>query len=221
MIFTIKGVEYMTLAESRKHLFAEKVEAFREKNKTVKLGQTVFAGSSLMEQFPIEKFVEEDGLSVTVHNRGIGGYITDDLLYTLDECILALKPARLFINIGTNDLSMDKPISDMTDNYTEIIKRVTEALPDIEIIFMAYYPGNPEVASERMKQVLAIRTNEKIRLANMEVEKLARKLGFKFINVNAGITDEKGNLKAEYTTEGMHITEDGYRQVYEELRQYI
>ena len=211
----------MTLAESRANLFADKVQALRDLNKTVLQGQTVFAGSSLMEQFPIEKFVAEDGLPVTVYNRGIGGYITDDLLYTIDDCILDLKPSRLFINIGTNDLSMDKPISDMTDNYAEIIKRVTEAFSDIEIIFMAYYPGNSEVASERMKQVLSIRSNEKIRLANMEVEKLARKLGYKFINVNSGITDENGNLKAEYTTEGMHITEDGYREVYKELLKYI
>lgn len=201
--------------------FAEKVAAYREKNKSVKIGQTVFAGSSLMEQFPIEKFVEEDGLSVTVYNRGIGGYVTDDLLQTLNECVLDLKPSRLFINIGTNDLSMDKPISDMTEKYAEIISRVKKALPDVEIILMAYYPGNINVASERMKNTLSIRTNCKIHLANLEVEKLANKLGLRFIDVNCGIKDENGDLKAEYTTEGMHITEEGYREIYKELKKYI
>ena len=105
--------------------FGEKVENYREKNKTVKPGQTVFAGSSLMEQFPIERFVSESNLDVTVYNRGIGGYTSEDLLYTVNECILDLKPSRLFINIGTNDLSMDRPVSDMTEKYEEIILKVT------------------------------------------------------------------------------------------------
>ena len=40
----------------------------------------MFAGSSLMEMFPIEKFTEEDHLGITVYNRGIGGYVTQELL---------------------------------------------------------------------------------------------------------------------------------------------
>ena len=86
---------------------------------------------------------------------------------------------------------------------------------------MAYYPINYDVAIERMKPTLKIRNNEKIKLANMEVEKLAKKYGQKYIDVNACITDSNGNLKAEYTVEGMHINEAGYRELYTELVKYI
>ena len=82
-----------------------KLDRYKEMNKSCKPGQTVFAGSSLMEMFPIEKFVAEDQLDVTVYNRGIGGFVTQELIDHLDTCILDLKPKRLFINIGTNDLS--------------------------------------------------------------------------------------------------------------------
>ncbi len=208
-------------SERFENLFKDKVLHYRELNKTVIHGQTVFAGSSLMEQFPIEQFISENNEDVIIYNRGIGGYLSSDLLFSIQDCILDLQPSRLFINIGTNDLSMEKPISDMIEIYDEIIFKVIESFPDIEIYFMAYYPINYDVAIERMKQTLKIRNNEKIKLANMEVEKLAKKYGQKYIDVNAGITDSNGNLKAEYTVEGMHINEDGYKEVYTELVKYI
>ena len=48
-----------------------KIDRYRKLNKDCKPGQIVFAGSSLMEMFPIEKFVAEDKLGITVYNRGI------------------------------------------------------------------------------------------------------------------------------------------------------
>lgn len=67
-----------------------------------------------MEMFPIEKFVEEDGLPVTVYNRGIGGFVTEELIANIDVCILDLEPSVLFLNIGTNDLSnAEIPIADV------------------------------------------------------------------------------------------------------------
>ena len=40
-----------------------------------------------------------------MYNRGIGGFTTTELLEAMDECILELQPAHLFLNIGTNDLN--------------------------------------------------------------------------------------------------------------------
>ncbi len=54
----------------------KKVQRYKKLNEHCLKGQTVFAGSSLMEMFPIEKFTEEDHLALTVYNRGIGGYVT-------------------------------------------------------------------------------------------------------------------------------------------------
>ena len=54
----------------------EKRERYREMNKTVTKGQTLFAGSSLMEMFPVEKLLKEAGYEGIVYNRGIGGYVS-------------------------------------------------------------------------------------------------------------------------------------------------
>ncbi len=200
----------------------EKVQRYKKLNESCLKGQIVFAGSSLMEMFPIEKFAKEDHLGITVYNRGIGGYVTQELLDSIDTCILDLKPSRLFINIGTNDLShAGFSIEEIMRQYEKLLDQVLAEIPDCRITLMAYYPVNYEAAIEEMKPVLEIRSNDKITLANHAVRELARRKGLRFIDVNDPLKDELGRLKAEYTIEGMHITEDGYRAIYPLVRNYL
>lgn len=199
-----------------------KIEKFREANKSVKAGQIVFAGSSLMEMFPVNKLLEEHGDETVIYNRGIGGFVSRELLDALDVCVLDLKPSAVFINIGTNDLSDSSiPISVLMENYDKIISRIEAAVPGVKIYLMAYYPVNYEAAAENMKECLKIRSNEKIAAANAEVKKLAEKHGQRYIDINANLKDGLGRLKAEYTIEGLHINEDGYRAVYDDIMMYV
>lgn len=199
-----------------------KLARYREANKTVKHGETVFAGSSLMEMFPIDKLLEESGSDKIIYNRGVGGFVSEELWNALDTCILDLKPSRLFINIGTNDLSDPSiPIDWMIAVYDKIITAVEQSLPDIRIYLMAYYPVNYEAAAESMKECLRIRTNEKIALANTEVAALAARHSQRYIDINRNLKDEQGRLKAEYTIEGMHINENGYRAIFDDIMSYV
>ena len=72
-----------------------------------------------------------------------------------------------------------------------------------------------------MKPCLRIRTNERIAQANQEVEKLARRHGLRYIDLNGPLRDERGRLKAEYTIEGMHIRPEGYRAIFPEFMAYV
>lgn len=200
----------------------EKIINYREKNKHVIPGQIVCAGSSLMEMFPVEKLMEETNQEVVIYNRGIGGFVTRELLDALDVCILDLKPRRLFLNIGTNDLSdASIPMAEIIERYDQILNRVEKALPKTDIYLMAYYPINYEAAAEEMKPCLLVRTNEKIAQANEEVRKLAERHGARYIDVNDALKDEQGRLKAEYTIEGMHIKEEGYRAIWPAFLSYV
>ena len=199
------------------------VKDFHVWNKDAIKGQTVFTGSSLMEMFPIEKWVKELGPNAPiVYNRGGGGYRTTDLLPILDACVFELTPRKVFINIGTNDLSDDNiSLETVMSNYDRIITQIEEKLPSVIIYMMAYYPINYEAATEEMKPCLLIRTNEKINRANELVAQLAAKHGQKYINVNAPLMDEQGRLKAQYTIEGMHIKPEGYRAIFEDIMAYV
>lgn len=199
------------------------VKDFHIWNKDAVKSQTVFTGSSLMEMFPVEEWVRELGPDAPiVYNRGVGGYKTSDLLPILDVCVFELEPRKVFINIGTNDLSDDSiPLEKVMSNYDQIITQIEERLPGVIIYMMAYYPVNYDAAAEEMKPCLLIRTNEKINRANELVEQLAARHGQRFINVNAPLMDEQGRLKAEYTIEGMHIKPEGYRAIFEDVMAYV
>lgn len=199
-----------------------KLENYRRANAAAAKGETVLTGSSLMEMFPVNKFLEEAENSKIVYNRAIGGYITDELLNSLEVCVYQLMPRRVFINIGTNDLSDSRiPMERIMSNYDRILTLIEEHVPGVEIFLMAYYPVNYEAAAENMKECIKIRSNEKLALANKEVEKLAAKHGQHYIDINDGLKDEQGRLKAEYTIEGLHINETGYRAIFPELLKYI
>ena len=199
------------------------VEGFREKNRLAQKGQVVFAGSSLMEMFPVESWAAQLGEGAPkVYNRGVGGYRTEDLLPILDLCVTDLQPAKLFINIGTNDLSdASVTIDALIARYDRILTLIEQAVPGVRIYLMAYYPINYEAAAESMKPCLRIRTNERINEANCAVEQLAARHGQRYIDVNLPLKDSLGRLKAEYTIEGMHLKPEGYRAIFPAVAEYI
>lgn len=189
---------------------------YREQNKSVKSGQIVFAGSSLQENFPIERFVKETyGEKIIVYNRGIGGYTTREMLCVLDDVINNLHPKALFLNIGTNDLSdASIPLETVIFNFRKIVENALEHNPGLKVYVMAYYPGNINVAVDYMIDCLKIRTNEKIASANKKLEILAKEMGLNFIDLNSAISDENGNLRPEFSVEGMHVNEEGYKAIF-------
>lgn len=203
----------------------DRLERYRILNRNVRKGEILFTGSSLMEQFPINELLMTNGMDQVIYNRGIGGFTTTDMLQYMEEMVFGTEPSRIFINIGTNDIGKpDYQLEALMGRYEEIIFRIQERLPDVEINMMAYYPVNeidklPD--GEWAKTMFATRTNENIAVANTAVEKLAEKMGCRFINVNQGLTDERGKLKKEFTIEGIHMYANGYQVVLDNLKQYL
>ena len=125
----------------------DKIERFKRLNQFVKPGQILFAGSSLMEQFPIYEFLQDFNLPLTIYNRGVGGYTTTELMENMEPCIYALKPAHIFINIGTNDMNeVDYTCEGLIENYRRILEGIRKNLPDTKLYLLSYYPVNPSAA---------------------------------------------------------------------------
>lgn len=91
-------------------------------------------------------------------------------------------------------------------------------MPQTKLYLLAYYPVNPNVTDiPYLKEVFCHRTNERIAAASEGVQELAQKYDAQFLNLNEGLADADGNLKAEFTIEGMHMYADGYRVVLRNL----
>lgn len=193
-----------------------KLKRYEYLNQYVRPGQTLFAGSSLMEQFPIEEFELGLELPTLIYNRGVGGFTTTEMMEYLDVCIYQLKPSRIFLNIGTNDMNGDDyRVEELMERYEYMVKEILSHLPKAELTLLAYYPVNHQASPD--DGWFFHRTNARIREANQAVEALAKKYALGFLNLNGPITDADGNLKAEYTIDGVHMYPNGYREVLKEL----
>lgn len=210
----------------------EKIDKYRILNETAKKGEILFTGSSLMEHFPINELLMTEGMEQIIYNRGVGGFTTTDMLENMEEQVFGTEPSKIFINIGTNDISdasrsFAEVLSDMLFNYKKILTQIKERLPETEVYLMAYYPVNDVDMKDKLPQtewadkMFVNRNNENLPIANAAVEMLADKMGYHFINVNEGLCDERGKLKKEFTVEGVHMYANGYRVVLENLKPYL
>ena len=209
---------------------ARKLENYRQQNMYVKPGQILFTGSSLMEYFPISEYWMEENLTEKTgcfaYNRGIAGCTTDEFLQAIDIMMLDLEPSVIFINIGTNDITPQEDGSNWLDhlvrNYDEILRIGRESL-DAVFYLMAYYPVCRKVLEQDplRREKFVLRTKENLALANSEVEALDAKYGAKYIGVNEGLYDEDGDMKEDFTVEGVHMFSEAYRIVLNNLRPYL
>lgn len=204
------------------------IKKYKMCNKHIRKGQILFVGSSLMEQFPIEEMQYTLELNRVIYNRGVGGITTSELLTMMDVCIFDLEPSKIFINIGSNDISggLDNGKKEIfLENYNEILSQIKLKLPKCEVYVMAYYPVNEKedfgLDLENQKGMFASRNNANIRIVNEEVKELVMKLALNFINVNEGLTDEEGNLIAEFTVEGVHMWPNAYSVILENMKKYL
>lgn len=211
--------DYMNMEKKRKLL------NYKRQNELVLTGQIVFTGSSLMEQFPITELSLDDNIDSRIYNRGISGYTTDEFIEGIGPMCLDLKPSKLFINIGTNDMNTRDDgeywLDHLLKNYDIIMERIATSLPETEVYVMAYYPVNEyliQMLNTPASIKLKTRTNHKVAMANQEVHKLAHKHGFNYVDLNDGLTDEYGQLKPEYTVEGIHLFANAYNVVYNNLK---
>lgn len=208
------------------HQKASTVKRYRMLNERAEKGQIVFAGSSLMEYFPIAEMELAAPSELLIYNRGVGASTTDDLQKWLDTCILDLEPTKLFVNIGSNDIgSPAYSLASLTTNYSAILESVRSALPECDVHVLAYYPVNPDDdfgLDVAMKQTMfATRTNEAIAAANIAVEQVALQCGCRYIDVSEGLRNDEGNLKAEFSVEGLHLWPNAYTVIFDNLRPYL
>lgn len=197
---------------------------YRDLNPLVKKGATLFTGSSLMEGFPINELCMTHGNHTVIYNRGIAGLTTDTFLECIHDVLLDLQPSRVFINIGTNDIGRtDNWEQTLECNYRRILQAALNGIPGVEITLMEYYPVNEDVikAHPLPDGRILPRTNEKVSRANEIVRSLASELGLNCVNVNEGLTDGSGQLRAELTGDGIHMYGMGYEIVYQNMKQYL
>ncbi len=181
-----------------------RVRAFKEEN--LEFQHVVLLGDSITEGFEVTKYFA----GRRVLNRGIGADVignnmpADDprgVLQRLDNSVFDCAPTDLFILIGINDLNSGRTVDSMEAGYRELLKRIREKRPDLRIVVQSVLPTRGEHAKQ----------NAPVVEFNKRLEKLAPEYLCAFLDLHSLLRDANGQLKAEFTEDGLHLTEPAYR----------
>ena len=173
----------------------------------------IFIGDSIVEYYPLQELF---GTAKTIVNRGIRGYQTRLLLENLDAHLYGDAVDQIVLLIGTNDIGKDIPMNEALNNLERVIQSIARDYPLSQIKLLSILPVNE---GEKYKQTVYIRTNEKIREWNQAYEALASAyMQVDFVPVYDSLTDTEGQLKKDYTTDGLHLSVAGYQVLSEALK---
>jgi lysophospholipase L1-like esterase len=144
-----------------------------------------------------------------VLNRGIGADIIgnalpeDDkrgILRRLDNSVFDCAATDVFLLIGINDLGAGRNVEVMEEGYREILKRIHDKAPSIRVHVQALMPTSGRFAKH----------NAPVLDFNLRLQKLAAEFGYDFIDLHKLMADENGELKSEFTRDGLHLTDPAY-----------
>jgi len=142
-----------------------------------------------------------------VVNRGIVG---DEVMGVYDRLhqILPGKPKKLFLLIGTNDVSHDLSTDSIVGLIDKTITRIQKESPETKLYLQSLLPINESFG--RYKKM----TNKTYQIPeiNARLEVLAKEKKIEFINLFPLFTEKGTNvLRKELTFDGLHLKEEGYQ----------
>ena len=108
----------------------------------------------------------------------------------------------IYIMLGINELGWVYN-SIFMQKYEELIDKIKEVKPECEIILQSIIPVT-KTKSDNDK----IYNNNKIKEYNKLIKELANKKKIKFIDLVPIITDEKGNLPENASSDGIHLNKE-------------
>lgn len=214
MIFGKRKTDYSALTQYDREKTTKR-ENYRTLNEEYALhSQTILLGDSITDFFNWYELFYDFSKSTgqAVYNRGISGDTTDRLLERLHENVLNISPKNVVLLIGTNDIGRGLPLEMSVRNVDLILKEIKEACPDANVIFQAVYPINKPMRFRSEK-----RSNEKIDLMNKEFIKLSEKYNCCWLDITDKLKDTDGNLKKEFTYDGLHINVKAYKIIAENI----
>ena len=166
---------------------------------------TILAGDSLSLWFPPELLPEDRNWL----NQGISGEVSNGLLQRLD-LFDRTQPDMILVMVGINDLIRGLEDQEILTNYRQIISYLRRKHPQAEIVIQSILPhGAGGTTWEGKEKLLAI-PNSRIRKLNQELNNIATKKGARYLNLHPLFTDQQGNLRSNFTTDGLHLSPPGY-----------
>ena len=177
--------------------------------------ETLFIGDSNTARYMM--YADETGTAFTslknnigVVSMGVGAITTlkceqfkgDSQMYTIPEAVAKLKPRRIIICFGTNNLGgTSTDATSFIKTYRAGLQAIEEAWPYAEIIVSAIPPLDKQRENTRLDMV-------QVDAYNAALVQMCEEDGYRFLNSTEVLRDETtGWAKKDYTlSDGVHLS---------------
>jgi lysophospholipase L1-like esterase len=198
-------------AQSTDQLHTDWADLARYRDANVQLGaprageqRVVFMGNSITDawaqyfdsMFPGKPYV----------GRGISGQTTPQMLVRFRQDVIALKPAVVVILAGTNDIAGNtgpstlEMIEDNLASKTELAQANGIRVVLSSVLPVFDYPWKPGL--EPAPKIVAL---------NAWIRNYATAHGAIYLDYYTAVADERGGMRSNLSTDGVHPNEAGYR----------
>jgi lysophospholipase L1-like esterase len=191
----------VTLPDYNTSYYRERITEFNKE--AVVTGHVIFLGNSITAGGNWKQLTGDS----TAINRGIAGDNTSGVLNRLGD-IISLKPSKLFILIGLNDIAWDAREAAIADNYRKIITRLKKESPGTVIYFQSLLPVNntaPGFLSKYDKL-------PSILVTNLLLKQLCIGMNIVYVDIYTLFLNGAQKLDINYTTDGVHLNTAGYQK---------
>jgi lysophospholipase L1-like esterase len=137
------------------------------------------------------------GPTVQVENYGVDGDLTSGMLERLRLEVLPRNPDLIILVGGANDLGWGMGQDEILRNLTEMMEGSLSAGATVVVGSVPPIAGFPSLTETR-------------RELNRRLEQLSTERGAHFTDLFGPLSDDEGSLRPEYSSDGLHMTEEGY-----------
>ncbi|MES5927413.1 GDSL-type esterase/lipase family protein [Bacillus cereus group sp. MG9] len=171
---------------------------------------SLFFGDSITEGMIDQELIEDKNIMADK------GKVTAIAIEEDVNKVIETKPEHIFMSFGTNDLLMpmdlegkpiDNPVKFSIDNYSKLIQKIKEKLPNVSIHLLSVTPVADKVLQEHPQYKHIDEYNEKLK-------ELAKAEKAEYIDLSP-IFEKNKDL---HDQDGVHFKADYYKMLLEQLK---
>lgn len=148
-----------------------KAKEYFEMNKKADFGGIVFFGSSFFSSLKIGELTQRFGIDETIYNRSFDSLCVTNADESLEKCIVELKPEKIFVNIG------DEDVKDSNLDIDDFIERYHWMLYDFN-----------RLSKAKIYIVSVISSAEKTSEVNKRLRDLAKETGCQYVDAERAVS---------------------------------
>ncbi len=131
-------------------------------------------------------------------NQAISGETTQGVLRRL-PAFSNTKPSTIYVMAGINDLKQGVTNDAIVRNLWRITRTLKRHHPQAQVVLQSILPTRINAPM-----------NQRIAHLNQQLAAIARHEQVTYLDLYADFTDAAGNLRADLTTDGLHLSAQGY-----------